>query len=241
MPRSICEGARFEGGFGIDAGTLARTRQPARGPELKTATPALILSFDDGPEPVAALTSILRTLDHSHIKTEFYVLGERVQRSPDAARAIVKQGHKIYNHSWDHPKNLRKQSMAQVRAQLENTQKIIKEATGETPTKFRPPYGLGVLPGTQDPEITAVARALSLTIQGWDIDTNDWNNRPEFGGKRGLLVPEKLKKIREQLGWGFNKTKPKLNMLMHVLDETAHDLPGFITKLREWGYSFTDP
>ncbi len=41
---------------------------------------SLILSFDDGPAPVKALTKILQTLRQNSIKAEFYVLGSEVKQ-----------------------------------------------------------------------------------------------------------------------------------------------------------------
>ena len=54
---------------------------------------SVILTFDDGPAPVSALESILRTLEENGIKAEFYVLGSEVKQYPEAARTIVRQGH----------------------------------------------------------------------------------------------------------------------------------------------------
>ena len=110
-------GARIPGPLGtsgatpeIDAGTLARVTTTPPGPNDKKTLShssnrahardtALILSFDDGPGPVDALASILRTLEKDLITAEFYVLGNEVERYPKAAQMIVEKGHKIQSHS----------------------------------------------------------------------------------------------------------------------------------------------
>lgn len=191
---------------------------------------SVILSFDDGPAPISALTKILTTLKKNSIRAEFYVLGSEVQRYRSGAVSIVSQKHKIHNHSWSH-KNLATASKRDVQSELEKTQKIIKEVTGEIATKVRPPYGRGGWPPF-DPELNQVARALKLTIQNWDIDTKDWASPKGIGQK-------KLDAIKKQFQQKGSQTV--LNVLMHVQDPTARDLEGFIAKLKEWGFSFANP
>lgn len=191
----------------------------------------IIFSFDDGPDPAEALKSILNTLRKNLITAEFYVLGNEVEKNPDAAESIVAMGHKIQNHSWSHP-DLAKASEARVYQELEKTQNIIKKVTGVTATKVRPPYGAGGWPEKHDPELAKVARKLSLSIHNWDIDTVDWKSPKGIG-------PNKIKNIKKQLD--RNKTKTVLNVLMHVQSGTARDLPDFIKYLKEWGFTFSSP
>lgn len=191
----------------------------------------IVFSFDDGPAPVGALNSILSVLQKNAVKAEFYVLGGEVKKYPAAARSIVSQGHKIQNHSWSHP-NLAKASEDRVRAELEKTMNIIKEVTGVKTTKVRPPYGAGGWPNKFDPELAKVARSLALSINNWDIDTEDWKTPRGIGSKK-----------REMIGKQFDRQKTKriLNVLMHVQNETARDLPNFITYLKESGFKFAIP
>jgi peptidoglycan/xylan/chitin deacetylase (PgdA/CDA1 family) len=192
---------------------------------------SVLLSFDDGPAPVTSLKRILEILQANAITAEFYVIGSEVQKYPDGAKMIVERGHKIENHSWSHP-NLVKASNDRVEAELEKTQKIIKDTTGATATKVRPPSGAGGWPGKYDPELASVANNLSLTIQNWDIDTEDWKKPEGIGATKIGLVEEQFKNQRG---------KTAFNILMHVQEGTARDLPNFITQLKEWGFSFAKP
>jgi peptidoglycan/xylan/chitin deacetylase (PgdA/CDA1 family) len=191
---------------------------------------SVILSFDDGPAPTGPLRSILDTLDRYDIKAEFYVLGREVNSSPAAVRDIADRGHKVQNHSYTHP-NLAKLSKATVRNELKKTQESIRKAAGVVPTRIRPPYGAGGWP-PYDRELAAVAAELSLKIQNWDIDTEDWK-RPRGVG------PGKLRMIERQ--FQRKQWQTELNVLMHVLKETADDLPVFIEQLKQWGFSFAKP
>ncbi|MEZ5448263.1 MAG: polysaccharide deacetylase family protein [Thiolinea sp.] len=79
-----------------------------------------------------------------------------------------------------------------VRSELERTQIAIQQATGQTPTKVRPPYGAGGWPGHYDRELARVAANLGLSIHNWDVDTEDWRAPAGLGAG-------KLKAIRNQL------------------------------------------
>ena len=191
----------------------------------------IVLSFDDGPAPVDALGTILTVLQTNAITAEFYLLGNEASEHPDATQLIARHGHKIQNHSWSHA-NLATADEAVVRSELQRTQKIIKEIAGVTPTRVRPPYGAGGWPTKYDPELAKVAKELSLSINNWDVDTEDWR------APRGI-GPKKLESIKTQLA--KNKGKGVLNVLMHVQNETARDLSGFIKFLKTLGFKFAAP
>jgi peptidoglycan/xylan/chitin deacetylase (PgdA/CDA1 family) len=119
-----------------------------------------------------------------------------------------------------------------VRWELEQTQDIIRETTGVTPTKIRPPYGAGGFRGNLDPELVEVAEELSLAIVTWDIDTEDWKAPQGLG-------PEKISNIESQ--FTQQPRRELFNVLMHVQAGTARDLPSFIAQLREWGFVIAEP
>jgi peptidoglycan/xylan/chitin deacetylase (PgdA/CDA1 family) len=191
---------------------------------------SVVLSFDDGPEPVSALDSILATLKSKAIVAEFFVIGAEVDRQPGRALKIVREGHTIQNHSYSHP-NLQEATEAEVRSQAARTQRAILKATGKMATLIRPPYGAGGWP-PQDPELAKVAGELSLKIQNWDIDTNDWRVPRGIGAS-------KLNEIKKQ--FEKQRSKRKFNVLLHVQAETAQDLPAFIKQLEDWDFGFAKP
>ncbi len=191
---------------------------------------SVLLSFDDGPAPTGPLRSILDTLDRYGVKAEFYVLGKEVDSSPAAVKDIANRGHKVQNHSYTHP-NLAKASKSVVRKELEKTQESIRKAAGVTPTKIRPPYGAGGW-RPYDPELAAVASDLSLTIHNWDIDTEDWKSPKGVGPSKWAMIERQFQR---------RQGKTEFNVLMHVLQDTAEDLPNFIEQLKLWGFTFAKP
>jgi len=126
----------------------------------------LALTYDDGPnDPYTWRT--MEVLERHGVKATFFLLGQFVRQKPDIARALVEAGHAIGSHSWDHP-NLIFTSRAEVRRQLERTQKTIFDATGVEPKIFRPPFG-----GRRPASLRAV-RALGLEPIMWNVTCYDW-------------------------------------------------------------------
>src|SRR5215510_15264806 len=104
---------------------------------------SVALTFDDGPEPESALRTILTALGaHSPpIRAEFYVIGKTVKAKPGLISLILSGGHKIQNHTWDHPKHITSLDEKTIFNEVEETQVLIEKLTGLAPTKVRPPYG----------------------------------------------------------------------------------------------------
>jgi Polysaccharide deacetylase len=63
----------------------------------------LQITIDDGPEPVrTALNPILDELAARSLVAAFFNLGEEVKANPGATQMILRRGHVLGNHSWDH-------------------------------------------------------------------------------------------------------------------------------------------
>ncbi|MBK9714230.1 MAG: polysaccharide deacetylase family protein [Kouleothrix sp.] len=113
-------------------GLVIRRGNPA---ERKVA-----LTFDIEIDDVT-LYGILDVLRARGLRGTFFVTGRWVQAFPDAARAIVRDGHEIGNHSLTHP-FFSRIGLNGAAAELEQSERIIKETTGVTARPFfRFPYG----------------------------------------------------------------------------------------------------
>jgi peptidoglycan/xylan/chitin deacetylase (PgdA/CDA1 family) len=129
------------------------------------------LTFDDGPHRTAT-PDILDTLADWGAKATFFVTGGMTAARPDIVRRASEEGHRIGNHSWSHPK-LTTLDRAQVESQLRRTNEVIEQATGDSPSEWRPPYG-----ATNDIVETA-ARDVGLTSMVlWTVDPRDWADPP---------------------------------------------------------------
>jgi len=129
----------------------------------------IALTFDDGPHPTLT-ARLLDALAARNVPVTFYVLGSQVNANPALAARIVQEGHEIANHSFSHPL-LTRMSAAGIRTELARTRDAIFQATGVTPTTFRPPYG------AQNATVRNVAAEFGYPIILWSVDTRDWESR----------------------------------------------------------------
>ncbi len=131
------------------------------------------LTFDDGPHPVNT-PKVLDILKQFNVKATFFVTGQNAERYPELVKRIVKEGHTLGNHSWDH-KDLAKLSSADVKADLARVQAAVDKALGYhyELEQFRPPYG------SMDAEVKEVARKNADAAILWNVDSNDWRYKDD--------------------------------------------------------------
>jgi peptidoglycan/xylan/chitin deacetylase (PgdA/CDA1 family) len=164
-----------------------KTPAPSKEPEITFSSvhvdgPYIAMTFDDGPS--AKLTpKLLDILAAHHIKATFFVLGENVTEHPEIVERAAREGHEIASHSWSHP-NLAKMSQENVRSQLQRTDDAIKNATGNRPTLFRPPYG-----SITSREKQWIHNQFGYDIILWDVDPFDWK-RPGPAVVRSRILKE---------------------------------------------------
>ncbi len=104
------------------------------------AEPKVALTFDIEIDQ-ATLYGILDILRARGLHGTFFVTGHWVMAFPDAARAIVHDGHEISNHSLTHP-FFSRIGLDGAEAELDETEKVIQQTTGVTSRPyFRFPYG----------------------------------------------------------------------------------------------------
>ena len=122
--------------------SIFRTTRRVGGPgDGRGAGPGRVgLTFDDGPE-TGAVDGFLEALRELDVSATFFVVGEQVRRSPDAARRIVEAGHEIACHGYRHLNHLRLTPPATIR-DLRAARDTIAGETGAEIRHFRPPYGV---------------------------------------------------------------------------------------------------
>lgn len=128
--------------------------------------PMVALTFDDGPHETRT-TKILDALEANNAKATFFVLGNRVGRNPDVLRRAVSLGCEIGNHTYGHLQ-LTKLSLEDIRFQVNETNRLVEEITGQPPTLLRPPYGAFN---------ETVKQTVNMPMILWCIDTLDWKTK----------------------------------------------------------------
>ena len=128
------------------------------------------LTFDDGPDPEGT-PEVLDALDAVGVRATFFVVGEQLQRSPRLGGELLRRGHEVALHCFDH----RRQSemfRGQVRDDIARGLGAVEAATGRRPRFFRPPYGVLTEAGA------AACADLALEPVAWSAWGLDWEPIP---------------------------------------------------------------
>ncbi|MGL4521560.1 MAG: polysaccharide deacetylase family protein [Bacilli bacterium] len=130
----------------------------------------IALTFDDGPDP-AYTPRLLDVLKQSNVKATFFVLGRNVEHHPKIVARMVKEGHQVSNHTYNHPK-LGKLNADQMKDELWRTEALLRQYRTDFPALLRPPTG------QWDPRIVKEVSKLGfvVTLWSWDQDTYDWQD-----------------------------------------------------------------
>ena len=101
----------------------------------------VFLTFDDGPIP--EITDwVLEQLKVYHFKATFFCIGNNIVNHPDIFNRVIREGHAIGNHTFDHVKGWSTSNQAYLR-QVEKCEEVIQKSSHHNPSAklFRPPYG----------------------------------------------------------------------------------------------------
>ncbi|MBX3056789.1 MAG: polysaccharide deacetylase family protein [Anaerolineae bacterium] len=126
------------------------------------------LSFDvEGHASV--LSALLNVLDKHQVKTTMFIVGSWAEANSAWLSEIARRGHEFGNHSYSHT-HLRQLTPEQVQAELQQTETIVLNLTGQsTKPWLRPPYG-----GYSEETVQAASTAGWTTVMwsGHGLDTN---------------------------------------------------------------------
>lgn len=127
-----------------------------RGPEK-----GLYLTFDDGPHPVHT-PWVLDQLKKWEAKATFFCLGRHVRAYPEVYDRILREGHRIGNHTHHHLNGWRTGTIDYIEDIRLAQEWIASEY-------FRPPYG------RITPRQARLIRPMGLRLVLWDIISGDFD------------------------------------------------------------------
>ena len=121
----------------------------------------IALTFDDGPD--AHITpQVLDQLDRYGAKASFFCIGEKVDAQPDLVAEIMRRGHSIENHSYNHRNLFAFSSIKQLKMEVVATQQAIHSAnSGSSSQFFRAPFGF------RSPLLGGVLRQTHMQHVAW--------------------------------------------------------------------------
>lgn len=124
------------------------------------------ITFDDGPG-YEVTESLVDQLDKRDARVTFFMVGNRVSKQPNLVKRIFDAGHTIGNHSYSH-KSFKKQTPENYLYEINTTNQLIKDITGQDVIYVRPPYGSYK---------KSTLENVNMNFVLWSIDTLDWKTR----------------------------------------------------------------
>ncbi|CAM2780259.1 polysaccharide deacetylase family protein [Paenibacillus sediminis] len=188
-----------------------------QGPHVKQVA----LTFDDVPD-IRFTPQVLDVLKSYNVKATFFVVGERAEKHPNLVKRMVKEGHIVGNHSYNHAL-LTKLSLHDFQRQLLRTDRIMSTITGHKPKFIRPPYG------EINEEQLQWLKQNGFIVVNWNVDSLDWKGIDKQKVERNIV----------------RAVRPGSIILQHAGGGTTSDLtgsiealPNVIMKLKGMGYRF---
>ncbi|MEV5737456.1 glycosyltransferase [Streptomyces sp. NPDC052292] len=208
----------------LDGGPVIDTRGGRTG-SLRVPDHRIVLTFDDGPDPVWT-PKVLDILKKHHAHAVFFVTGSMTSRYPELVKRMVDEGHEVGLHTFNHP-DLSYHSERRIDWELSQSQLALAGAAGIRSSLFRPPYSsfADAMDDRSWPVTQYIGGRGYLTVVN-DTDSEDWR-RPG--------VEEIIRKATPKGGKGAI-------VLMHdsggERHQTVQALDRFLPQLQSRGYRF---
>lgn len=123
----------------------------------------IAFSFDDGPSKNNT-KDVVNYLVNNKAHATFFMLGSFMVNNQDIVRYAKENNMEIGSHTYSHS-NLRKMKLVKVQNEIDKTNAIFKEITGEDIKLIRPPYGA---------INSKIVSSFPYTFINWSVDTLDW-------------------------------------------------------------------
>ncbi|HWB28240.1 MAG TPA: polysaccharide deacetylase family protein [Chitinophagaceae bacterium] len=207
----------------------------------------LCFTFDDGPGETAGngrgpkTARLAEYLYREGIPATFFMTGRHIAQYPHILKEVLKFGHTIGNHTYNHPDFLKPESFVNgetILSEIEKTAHLIHQHYPAKNIFFRAPYG------AWDEDITGMLnRDLQDGINytgpiGWDINGNDWEfwwreaTAEECAHRYLALITETCRGIIVM----HDSTTD--NDVMRVNNLTFETVQLLVPQLKRLGYSF---
>ncbi len=154
---------------GVRISVVKRTGDTVYAGNIDPNRPMVALTYDDGPSPTVT-PRILNCLKENGGRATFFMVGQKVIKSPDVLKQMVAQGCEVANHTFDHTL-MTKVSPTDLANQLVATNQVVSDACGISPVLMRPCGGAKTDAGMN------IAGAISMPAILWSVDTLDWKTR----------------------------------------------------------------
>lgn len=160
------------------------------------------------------IDSILETLKQNDCKVTFFVVGDWVDKNPEALKKMAEAGHEIGNHSDTHP-HVTNMNYEKNQEQIEKCSQKVERITGHKTQLYRGPYG------EYNHTVLQAAKQTNHTTIQWSIDSLDYT---------GLTEKEMKDRIIPKLQNG------SIILMHNGTKNTASSLDGIIKEVKQKGF-----
>lgn len=180
----------------------------------------IYLTFDAGYEN-GCTPQILDALKKHHVPAAFFVVGTYIEKEPDLIKRMYDEGHIVANHTYHHPDMSQISSVNDFLAELNQTEELYFEVTGQPMLKFyRPPQGI------YNENNLIMAKDLGYHTFFWSVAYVDW-------------MQDQQPTHQEAFDKLLKRIHPGAIVLLHTTSKTnAEILDELLTKWKEMGYTF---
>lgn len=201
-------------------------------PQDSVSRGTISLTFDDGPNPVTTPV-VLDILKAHGIKATFFVLGSKIAGNEALLRRMVREGHRIGNHSYSHP-DFHDTRSSRAKAELNRTDSLIRRF--QDPLFFRYPYGNSTCGSN------ATLEEMGYKAVGWHIDSCDWayaDGKVSSKENQTCRAPSNMKSnYLAYVLTQVNKTQGGILLMHDIHQNTVRNLNSLIVELQRRNYKF---
>jgi len=184
---------------------------------IATEAKELYLTFDDG--PVNGPTEfVLETLREFNAKATFFCIGDNVRKHEAIFDAILKDGHSVGNHTYNHLDGWKTTSKEYLQNVMK-CQELMDDRGVRSRRLFRPPYGRI----TRD----QIRRLGEFEIVMWDVLSIDYDQR--LSVEKCLQNTIRATRVGSIIVF-HDSVKAERNL--------THALPRFLGHFASLGYTF---
>jgi len=160
------------------------------------------------------IDSILKTLEKENVKITFFLVGDWIDKNPEAVKKISDKGHEIGTHSDTHP-HVNNLTYEKNIEEIEKCNDKIERITGKRTNLYRTPYG------EYNNTVISAAQDKGYYCIQWNLDTLDYN---------GLTGEEMWNRIKHKLKNG------SIILSHNGTSHTADSLEMLIKNIKQSGY-----
>lgn len=170
------------------------------------------ITFDDGPQYKTTM-KLLDGLKERGVVATFFVVGEKIEERREVLERMYEDGHMIGNHTYSHI-DLNSVGFEKAIEEIDRTNQLIYEVTGEMPMYIRPPFGNWS---------NRIAEKVSMIPVLWTVDPCDWNTHD----------------VNRVVKCVVNNTKSGDIILLHdIYDSSVVAALEIVDELKRQGYNF---